>query len=61
MENDLKHMRFLAACFIMVGGASAKVAVQQADLLLEELKNEKASHGGIVDIVPKRTRKRNNS
>ena len=56
MENkDKEYMRFLAACFVMVGGASAKVAVQQADLLLEELENE-VSTGGIVDIVPKRKR-----
>ena len=56
MENkDKEYMRFIAACFVMVGGASAKVAVQQADLLLEELENE-VSTGGIVDIVPKRKR-----
>lgn len=61
MENDKKYMRFLAACFIMVSGASPKVAVKQADLLLEELENEKDIDGGIADIVPKRKRSRGNS
>jgi hypothetical protein len=61
MEADKKYMRFLAACFVMSGGASVKVALQQADLLLEELENEKDDDGGIASVVPKRTRKRNNS
>ena len=48
-------MRFLAACFIMANGASAKLAIQQADELLTELESEKST-GGIVDIVAKRKR-----
>lgn len=59
MEADKKYMRFLAACFIMVGGASVKLAVQQADLLLEELENEKDIDGGIASVVPKRKRRSN--
>jgi hypothetical protein len=61
MENkDREYMRFIAACFVMVGGASAKMAVQQADQLLDELEGEKETTGGIVDIVPKRKRTRAN-
>lgn len=57
MENkDKEYMRFIAACFVMVGGASAKLAVQQADLLLEELEKDDIHAGGIVDIAPKRKR-----
>jgi hypothetical protein len=56
MENkDKEYMRFLAACFIMANGASAKLAIQQADELLMELESEKSA-GGIVDIVAKRKR-----
>ena len=61
MENDKKHMRFLAACFAICGGATVEKAVLIADTLLERLENEEAHNGGIVDIVPKRPRKRSNS
>jgi hypothetical protein len=37
----------------MANGASAKLAIQQADELLMELESEKST-GGIVDIVAKR-------
>lgn len=74
MENDKKHMRFLASCFAMTGLLEgyqypdefteqhlARVAVNCADALLEELDREKDTDGGITTVVPKRTRKRNNS
>jgi hypothetical protein len=74
MENDKKHMRFLASCFAMTGLLEgyqypdefteqhlARVAVNCADALLEELDREKDIDGGIAAVVPKRTRKRNNS
>jgi hypothetical protein len=56
MENkDREHMRFLAACFALVGGSTAANAVRLADELLKELESNKVT-GGIVDIVPKRKR-----
>ena len=51
-------MRFLAACFALVNCGNPVGAVRMADELLEELENEKAITGGIVDIVPKRKRSR---
>jgi hypothetical protein len=58
MENkDREHMRFLAACFALVNCGNPTGAVRMADELLEELDNEKAITGGIVDIVPKRKRR----
>ena len=54
-------MRFLAACFAVTGGATPKNAVKIADQLIEELENEEDNDGGITAVVPKRTRKRNNS
>lgn len=67
-------MRFLASCFAMTGLLEgyqypdefteqhlARVAVNCADALLEELDREKDIDGGIAAVVPKRTRKRNNS
>ena len=50
-------MRFLAACFALVNCGNPTGAVRMADELLEELDNEKAITGGIVDIVPKRKRR----
>ena len=61
MEDDKKYMRFLAACFAVTGGATPKNAVKIADQLIEELENEEDNDGGITAVVPKRTRKRNNS
>jgi hypothetical protein len=74
METDKKHMRFLASCFAMTGLLEgfhspdefteqhlARVAVNCADALLEELENETNTDGGIAAVVPKRTRKRSNS
>jgi hypothetical protein len=38
MENkDREHMRFLAACFALIGGSTAANAVRLADELLKEL------------------------
>ena len=51
-------MRFLASCFALVNCGNPSGAVRMADELLEELENEKAITGGIVDIVPKRKRSR---
>jgi ribosomal silencing factor RsfS len=59
--NDKKHMRFLAACFAIVGGNSPKEAVNIADELIEELENEKNVDNGIAAVIPKRTRKRSDS
>ena len=61
MEDDKKHMRFLAACFAITGGATPKNAVKIADQLMEELENEEDADGGIADVVVKRKRSRNNS
>ena len=61
MEDDKKHMRFLAACFAITGGATPKGAVKLADLLIEELENEENDDGGITSVVAKRKRSRNNS
>jgi DNA-directed RNA polymerase subunit F len=56
MENkDREHMRFLAACFALIGGSTAANAVRLADELLKELESNKVA-GGIVDIVPKKKR-----
>jgi hypothetical protein len=52
-------MRFLAACFAIVGGASPRNAVIIADKLLEELEDEKITDGGIAAVVPKRKRRSN--
>jgi len=41
MENDKKHMRFLASCFALIVAESPKNAVEIADELLQELENEK--------------------
>jgi hypothetical protein len=58
MENkDLEHMRFLAACFALVNCGNPINAVKMADELMKELKNEKVTAGGIVDIVSKRKRR----
>jgi len=56
MNKDKEYMRFLAACFAMVNCGNPKAAVSMADELLEELEQEKATAGGIVDIAPKRKR-----
>jgi hypothetical protein len=61
MEDDKKHMRFLAACFAITGGATPKNAVKIADQLMEELENEEDADGGIAAVVVKRKRSRNNS
>jgi hypothetical protein len=61
MEDDKKHMRFLAACFAITGGATPKNAVKIADQLMEELDNEEDADGGIAAVVVKRKRSRNNS
>jgi len=61
MENDLKHMRFLASCFALIVAESPKNAVEIADELLQELENEKTIDSGIATVVPKRKRSRNNS
>ena len=61
MEDNKKHMRFLAACFAITGGATPKNAVKLADQLIEELENEEDADGGIAAVVVKRPRKRNNS
>lgn len=54
-------MRFLAACFAIVGGNTPKEAIAIADELIEELENEKNTDNGIATVIPKRTRKRSNS
>ena len=59
--NDKQHMRFLAACFAIVGGNSPKTAIAIADELIEELENEKDADNGIAAVIPKRPRKRSNS
>jgi hypothetical protein len=59
--NDKQYMRFLAACFAIVGGNSPKTAVTIADELLEELENEKNNGNGIAAVIPKRPRKRSDS
>lgn len=59
MENDKEYMRFLAACFAIVGGATPRIAVNIADELIEELENEKITDGGIAAVVPKRKRRSN--
>ena len=41
--------------------ALAKASCLFADRLIEELENEEDNDGGIASVVPKRTRKRNNS
>ena len=73
MENkDKEYLRDLIAMFAMNGllqipgeyndQALAELAYSLADTMMKARNpNEKTTHGGIVDIVPKRTRKRNNS
>jgi hypothetical protein len=61
MESDKEHMRFLAACFAITGGATPKNALIIADKLLEELDGEKDIDDGIASVVPKRKRSRHNS
>ena len=70
MENDKKHMRFLASCFAMTGilgslqdpdlftqEQMAMAAVGCADALMDELEKDR-DDGGIAAAVKRVRRKR---